>query len=141
MSYIEILNGAVVLQPKQNQAQGQSQLNVLNYEAEQMSLAPQATTLNFEDKLLACKSVPHQLDWLIVVSKTEVALVELLKPQGIAEKASLSHDEIEEEVHQIVVTKKDVDSTTYVNIVILHDQFMLTKFVLNIQTMKFHRAI
>ena len=64
-----------------------------------MSLAPQATTVNFEDKILACKSVPSEFNWLILVSKQEVALMELVKPHGLTQKASISHDEIEEEVH------------------------------------------
>lgn len=69
-----------------------------------MSLAQQATTINFEDKILACQSVPIEHDWLVLVSKQEVAVMELARSHQLALKASIAHEEIEEEVHQMVVT-------------------------------------
>ena len=60
MSYIEVLNNAVVWRSQKGEsAQLQDHsLNILSFETNQMSLAPQAATVNFEDKILACKSVP-----------------------------------------------------------------------------------
>ena len=50
-------------------------------------------------------------------------------------KASIQHEEIEDEVHQIAVT---INDGGYIEVVIMHDQFMLLKLVLNTNTIKFH---
>ena len=86
--------------------------------------------ITFEDNILAVRSVPLEKDWLVLVSKQEIAVMELFKPHGLSLKASISHDEIEEEVHQMEVSVRKVPSgkaaaasaqTTYIEIVILHD--------------------
>ena len=41
-----------------------------------MTLSQKAQVLDFEEELLACKAVPCQFDWIILVSKQEVALME-----------------------------------------------------------------
>ena len=119
-------------------------MNILNFDPSSMTLAPQATTIEFAEKLLACKTVPHQRDWAILVTLQEVALMEFSRSNGLIEKASISHEEIEEEVHQMVVTfssRPESGNASYLNIVILHDQFMLMKLVLNMSTLKFHRTV
>ena len=105
-----------------------------------MSIAQQAAIINFEDKLLACKKVPGHSDWLILVTKQEVALVELGQPHGMTQKASIRQEEIETEVHQVAVSKIHAKQlgAAYLDVLILHDEFMLLKLVLNLATMKFH---
>lgn len=77
---------------------------------------------------------------LILITKSEVSLVELQKPHGLAIKASINQSEIEDEVHEVVVTVSPGSKTcpSYIEILILHDSFMLLKLVLNSQTLKFH---
>ena len=57
-SFFEVLNGAVVWLSKTSH----HSLNILGYESASMTLAQQASTVNFEEKLLACASVPHEHD-------------------------------------------------------------------------------
>lgn len=129
MSYIEVLNEAVVW--RSATASSAHRLNILGFEARSMTLAAQATTVNFEEKILACKSVPVAQDLLVLVNMQEVALMELSRQQ-LVQKASLAHEEIEEEVHQMVVTVDHAKAnagqssaasqvTSYIQIVILHD--------------------
>lgn len=58
-------------------------------------------------------------------------------------KAFKQQDEIEEEVHQLVayVTTEGEGRPAFVHVVVLHDQFMLMKLVLNVATMKFHQKV
>ena len=85
--YLEVLNGAIVWRSLNGASPQHTDhsLNILNFEASSMTMAQQAATINFEDKLLACKSVPNQLqkDWLVLVSMQEVALMELCSPHGL----------------------------------------------------------
>lgn len=86
--------------------------------------------MNFEEKIIACAAVPSAKDWLVLVTKQEVTLMELVRPHGLQEKACTQHEEIEDEVHQMVVTVGERNS--YLEIVILHDHFSLLKLVLNL---------
>lgn len=69
---LDVLNGAVVWRAK-----GQT-LNFMSYEPASMTLAKQIATINFEQPILACKRVQKATsDWLILISKESVALMEL----------------------------------------------------------------
>jgi len=67
-AYFEILNGAVVWCSAFGSTVNHS-LNILNFDASTMTLAQQATSIDFDDKILACRAVPFQRDWLILVTK------------------------------------------------------------------------
>ena len=76
---VEILNGALVWRTPRHSPQSEHSLNILNFDPSSMNLAQQTATINFEERILACKSVPlpTQQDWLVLVTKQEVAVMEL----------------------------------------------------------------
>ena len=101
---VEILNGAIVWRTPRHSPQSEHSLNILNFDPNSMQLAQQTATINFEERILACQSVPNRnpqsaQDWLVLLTKTEAAVVELQQPHGLVTKATKQQEEIEEEVH------------------------------------------
>ena len=113
----EVLTGAVVWRS----TSGPHSLNTLRFDQNSNVLAKQAASINFEEQVIAFGAVPTSLkDQLVLVTKQEVALVELSSSHGIQEKASIRiENEIESEVHQLVVTTDD--QKNYLEIAIMHD--------------------
>ena len=65
-----------------------------------MTLAKKTATIEFDEPILAYCSVLIN-DWIILISKQQVAIMELKRNNEFILKAFKTQDEIEEEVHQI----------------------------------------
>ena len=78
---------------------------------------------------------------MVLISKSEVTILKLGSNDSkvsLSETTSLAFKEVDNEVHQIAITPTD---GSHLMLVILHDEYQLTKLVLNTSEMKFHQKV
>ena len=99
------------------------------------------TKIDFDEPVLGFCDFPHQTNSFVLATKTEIAVL-TLQSNGtnttMTESASMPFKEVEKELLQMAVTPQDA---TFIDVLILHDDYQLTKLVLNRQKMVFHKKI